>query len=100
MLLHRFKGRAAQVADLRLGPREEDAVGLRPAAHRLVERLTDRGVQRAQSVCQGGQRPDLGREVIDSDEPRLGLKPLPPVIAEQTPSGGEIGPEEIRGGRG
>ena len=73
--------RPAQRLDLGLDPREQIALGLGAAAHRLVERLVGGVMEGAEPVRQGVERRQPVGEIVDSDEAVVALEPLPARIA-------------------
>ena len=85
--------RTAEMANDGIDPAEKRTVGLRSAAHRLVEILALRDVERPQSVGEDVQGRKRVRKVDRPHKPLVAFQPLRTRVSRQTPRGRRIGPE-------
>ena len=93
MLGNRGPDRLAQLDQHRVDAHEQVAVGLAPAAQRLLERLARQLVEVAQGLGQLVERRKALGDVVNADEAVVALKPLPPRRIELAPRDRGIGPE-------
>ena len=93
ILRYRLDDGRAQCLDFRFKPAQQWAIGLRPAAHRLVEIAALRNMKRAQHVGERVERRQAIGKIENRNERVPGVEPIRSRVADQTPSDRSIWPE-------